>query len=268
MNLTKPVVGVVCDVIKYGANGFHGAGEKYINALAHGSNAIPILIPAQPAGEDLESLEKHFNSDFFKQLDGIFLPGSPSNVQPSHYSNEASATPESHDAQRDGSSLPLIKLAIENGIPLLAACRGMQELNVALGGELYQCLHQHEQFIEHREDKHGTRDEQYQTAHQVTLAEDGLFASLLNATSHNVNSLHGQGIKTLGQGLVAEAYAPDGLVEAIRYQGDKSQDEHSFAVGVQWHPEWKFNQDKLSTALFGAFGDAVHKRYLQKHMEK
>ncbi|OUS23168.1 hypothetical protein A9Q98_16025 [Thalassotalea sp. 42_200_T64] len=114
MNLNKPVVGVVCDVIKYGANGFHGVGEKYINAIAHRANAIPILIPAQVAGEDLESL---------------------------------------------------------------------QQLNVALGGELYQCLHQHEQFIEHRENKQGTRDEQYQPAHQVTLAEDG---------------------------LVAEAYAPDG----------------------------------------------------------
>jgi len=260
MHFKKPVVGVVCDVIKYGANGFHGAGEKYINAIAHGVNAIPILIPAQAAGEDLDSLSEFFDSDFFQQLDGIFFPGSPSNVEPHHYGDEESATPDSHDQQRDSSNLPLIKLAIDKGIPILAACRGMQELNVAMGGELYQQLYTHEKFIEHREDKRAQREQQYQTAHEVSLCPNGLLASILGQTSHQVNSLHGQGIKTLGQGLSVEAYAPDGLIEAISYR-----ENDSFAVGVQWHPEWKFSQDKLSTALFKAFGEQVNKRFTQKN---
>jgi putative glutamine amidotransferase len=85
-------------------------------------------------------------------------------------------------------------------------------------------------------------------------------ASILGQTSHQVNSLHGQGIKTLGQGLSVEAYAPDGLIEAISYR-----ENDSFAVGVQWHPEWKFSQDKLSTALFKAFGEQVYKRFTQKN---
>lgn len=259
MQLNKPIIGVVCDVIKYGANSFHGAGEKYINAIAHGANAIPILIPAQTAGEDLDSLSQFFDGDFFQQLDGVFFPGSPSNIEPHHYGDQQSATPDSHDRQRDGSSLPLIKLAIEKGIPLLAACRGMQELNVAMGGELYQCLHQHEKFIEHRENKAASRNEQYQAAHEVSLTPNGLLATILGQSSHQVNSLHGQGIKTLGQGLKVEAYAPDGLIEAI-----SCMNESSFALGVQWHPEWNFSQDKLSTALFTAFGDAVYKRFEQK----
>ena len=263
MRFNKPIVGVVCDVIRYGANGFHGAGEKYINAIAHGANAIPVLIPAQTAGEDLNSLENYIDSDFFEALDGIFFPGSPSNIEPHHYSNEQSLTPDSHDHQRDGSSLPLIKLAIKKGIPLMAVCRGMQELNVALGGEMHQCLHMHQQFDEHRENKHATRDKQYQPAHEITLLPDGLLAKLLGQTTHKVNSLHGQGIKTLGKGLVAEAHALDGLVEAISYQ-----DKNSFAVGVQWHPEWKFSQDKLSNALFNAFGDAVLQRFEQQKQHK
>jgi len=259
VNFKKPIIGVVCDVIKNGANSFHGAGEKYINAIAHGANAIPILIPAKTAGEDLKSLSDFFDADFFGQLDGVFFPGSPSNVEPHHYGNEKSATPDSHDRQRDGSSLPLIKLAIEKGIPLLAACRGMQELNVAMGGELYQQLYNHEQFIEHRENKEADRKGQYQLAHEVSLTANGLLANILGQNSHQVNSLHGQGIKTLGQGLTVEAYAPDGLIEAI-----SCIDESSFAIGVQWHPEWNFSQDKLSTALFKAFGDEVYKRFMQK----
>ena len=260
MHFKKPIIGVVCDVIKNGANSFHGAGEKYINAIAHGANAIPILIPAQIAGEDLESLSEFFDVDFFEQLDGVFFPGSPSNVEPHHYGDEKSATPDSHDRQRDGSSLPLIKLAIEKGIPLLAACRGMQELNVAMGGELYQCLHQHEQFIEHRENKNATRNEQYQAAHEVSLTSNGFLANTLGQNSHQVNSLHGQGIKTLGQGLTVEAIAPDGLIEAISCIKEKS-----FALGVQWHPEWNFSQDKLSSTLFKAFGEVVNKRFIQKN---
>ena len=260
VHFKKPIIGIVCDVIKNGVNSFHGAGEKYINAVAHGANAIPILIPAQTAGEDLDSLGQYIDSDFFQQLDGVFFPGSPSNIEPHHYSDENSATPDSHDPQRDGSSLPLIRLAIEQGIPLLAACRGMQELNVALGGELYQCLHQHQQFIEHRENKHAPRNEQYQTAHEVLLTPNGFLANMLGQSSHQVNSLHGQGIKTLGQGLSVEASAPDGLIEAISCINEKS-----FALGVQWHPEWNFSQDKLSTALFKAFGDVVHKRFMHKN---
>ena len=259
VNFKKPVIGIVCDVIKNGANGFHGAGEKYINAIAHGVNAIPILIPAQSTGEDLDSLSEFFDDDFFQQLDGIFFPGSPSNIEPHHYGDELSATPDSHDRQRDGSSLPLIKLAIEKGIPLLAACRGMQEFNVAMGGELYQQLYNHEQFIEHREDKGAVREIQYQPAHEISLSPNGLLAKILGETSHKVNSLHGQGIKTLGENLKVEANAPDGLIEAISYNKNGA-----FAVGVQWHPEWKFSEDKLSSGLFKAFGEEVYKRFAQK----
>jgi len=259
VDFKKPVIGIVCDVIKYGANSFHGAGEKYINAIAHGANAIPILIPAQTAGEDLDSLSQFFDLDFFQQLDGIFFPGSPSNIEPYHYGGEESATPDSHDPQRDGSSLPLIKLAIEKGIPLLAACRGMQELNVAMGGELYQRLYLEDQFIEHRENKTAPRNEQYQTAHDVEISTHGFLSSIFPHKIHQVNSLHGQGIKTLGQGLTIEATAPDGLIEAISYMN-----ETSFALGVQWHPEWNYSKDALSTALFKAFGDVVNERFMKK----
>ncbi len=247
-----PIVGIPCDVIKNGLNPFHGVGEKYINAIAQGAKVIPFLIPTQGPGKDLEYMEQMSCDNILDIVDGLFLPGSPSNVEPRHYGTDPSATPDYHDPQRDGTTLPLIQAAIERRTPILAACRGMQELNVAFGGTLYQEVHNVDGMMDHREDKTGDRQAQYADAHDVKLAEGGVLAELIGGNTVKVNSLHGQGIKTLGKGLVAEAFAPDGLIEALRIE-----DRSHFLMGVQWHPEWMFQSNRLSLALFNAFGDAV-----------
>lgn len=253
MNRSRyPIVGIPCDVITDGLNPFHGVGEKYINAIANGAQVFPLLIPAQGPGEDLETMKHMTTERLLDMVDGLFLPGSPSNVEPRHYGNESSATPASHDPQRDARSLPLIYAAIKRRIPILAVCRGMQELNVAFGGTLHQELYKVPGIMDHREDKTQPREGRYADAHEVRLVAGGVLAVLAGVETVRVNSLHGQGIKTLGHGLVTEAIATDGLIEALRVE-----DRNYFVIGVQWHPEWRFRDNVLSTALFKAFGEAV-----------
>jgi len=248
-----PVVGIPSDVTRFGLSAFHGVGEKYINAVANGANVCPLLIPAQGPGEDLQKTEPHLLSErLLDNLDGLFLSGSPSNIEPKLYSDEVSLTPDCHDPQRDSLSLPLIRAAIKRKIPILAVCRGMQELNVALGGTLHQKVHEMPDMMDHQEDKSLDRAGQYKDSHVVKLIKKGVLYNLIDSESAMVNSLHGQGMNQLGVGLIAEAHADDGLVEAFSLE-----DQSHFVVGVQWHPEWHFSENILSTALFRAFGDAV-----------
>ncbi|MFQ5959581.1 MAG: gamma-glutamyl-gamma-aminobutyrate hydrolase family protein [Alphaproteobacteria bacterium] len=251
-----PLIGVPADVREVGIHPFHGVGEKYINAVAHGAGALPLLLPAFGPGRDLASLVGHVDvEDLVARLDGLFLPGSPSNVEPHHYGGEASAPATAHDPQRDASTLPLIEAALDAALPLFAVCRGFQELNVALGGTLHQRVQDVPGLIDHREDKSLPRGRQYAPAHSVRLAPGGLLAGLAGTDEIEVNSLHDQGIDRLADRLVAEAVSPDGLVE-----GAHVRDAPGFTLGVQWHPEWRVRDNPVSLALFEAFGDAARAR--------
>ena len=157
-----------------------------------------------------------------------------------------------HDPARDATALPLIRAAIDAGVPVLAICRGMQELNVAYGGTLHQRLHATTGFDDHRERPADPLERQYGPAHVVRFAPGGLLQRVARgAQEATVNSLHDQGIAQLGAGLVVEASAPDGLVEAVSVRG-----AHAFALGVQWHPEWRYAEQPLSRDIFAAFGAA------------
>jgi putative glutamine amidotransferase len=226
---------------------FHCVGEKYINAVALGADALPVLIPS--LGSVVEYRE------FISQLDGVLLTGSASNVEPHHYSGPASEPGTLHDPHRDATTLPLIGHVLERGIPLLAICRGFQEMNVAMGGTLWQKLHEVEGFRDHKEDEEAELDDQYGPAHEVELAPGGFFERLAGANRLIVNSLHSQGVQTLGRDLEVEARAPDGVIEAFRVRNARA-----FAVAVQWHPEWKFQDNPFSRALFAAFGAAARER--------
>ncbi len=118
----------------------HDTPARYAEAVLGGAGAIPVMIP--PLGEaELAVLDR---------LDGLLIPGSPSNVHPDHYAGGASQTPELHDPARDATTLPLIRAAIARGMPVLAICRGIQELNVALGGTLHQQVHEVDGRLDHR----------------------------------------------------------------------------------------------------------------------
>lgn len=244
----QPVIGVPCCNRAIGAHPFHIAGGKYVEAASVGADGLPWLIPALGDGLDAEAL--------LDRLDGLLLTGSPSNVHPGRYHDAPDSVDcAPYDEARDATTLPLITGALARGLPLLAICRGFQELNVALGGSLHPRVCEVSGMMDHREPKDAPVDVQYAPRHPVRLVAGGRLAGLAGGAAElMVNSLHGQGVDRLAAGLTVEATAPDGLIEAAAADG------HPFAIGVQWHPEWRFKDSPFATALFAAFGAAARDR--------
>lgn len=240
----KPLVGVTADSIMTGRHPAHATVDKYLGAVIDASAALVVIVPALGVRQRSEAL--------VEIVDGLVFTGSYSNVEPHHYGGAASMPGTQHDAARDATTLPLMRAAIDAGVPVLAICRGFQEMNVVFGGTLHQNVHAIAGYDDHRENEDAPLDAQYGPAHVVRLVPGGLLEQLASgAHEARVNSLHAQGVAQLGAGLLAEAYAPDGLIEAARVA-----DASAFALGVQWHPEWKHATDPLSSAIFQAFGAA------------
>ena len=234
------LVGLPTDSKPIGLHRYQAAGEKYVRALVDGAGVLPVMIPSMspplPA------------ADVLSHLDGLFLTGSYSNIEPHHYDGPASYAGNPHDPERDASSLSLLRQAIAMKLPVLAVCRGLQEVNVALGGTLHPKVHE-AGFDDHREDLADPLDVQYGPKHDVAL--QGSLATIAGADSAMVNSLHWQGIDRLAPGLRVEATTADGLVEAVRLD---SPDQ--FLLAVQWHPEWKVRDNPFYLGIFQAFAAA------------
>lgn len=240
-----PLVGLPADSKPIGLHRYQAVGEKYIRAVVEGAGATPLLIPSLSPPLDLRAL--------LDGLDGLLLTGSYSNIEPHHYDGGPSYEGNLHDPGRDATSLSLVPLAIEKRVPVLAVCRGLQEVNVALGGTLHQKVHDVDGHDDHREDLQAPVEEQYAPAHEVLLT--GSLRAIAGKEREMVNSLHGQGIARLGRGLRVEATAPDGLVEAVRLD-----DDGRFLLAVQWHPEWKVTENPFYLGIFQAFGAACRAR--------
>jgi putative glutamine amidotransferase len=230
-----------------GDHAFHMAGEKYAQAVIEAAGAAPLLIPA--LAEELRF------DELLDRLDGLLFTGSVSNVEPHHYQGAPSAPGTLHDPARDATTLPLIRKAVEVGVPVFGICRGFQEMNVAFGGTLHQRVHEVPGHLDHRDDESQPLEVQYGPAHEVALEPGGLLRTLSSADRVRVNSLHSQGIERLGSALSVEARAPDGLIEAFRVTRASG-----FALAVQWHPEWQVMSNPFSRALFAAFGAAAVER--------
>jgi putative glutamine amidotransferase len=221
----------------------HAVVKKYVDAVIDGAGGMPFLIPAEG--------DVHWADAFIARVDGLLLPGSPSNVEPHHYAGMASLPDTLHDPARDAIALPLLRAAVKADLPVLAICRGIQELNVALGGTLHQNIHLVPGRLDHRAPQLGTVEERYaHRAHAVTLTAGGALEKVVGARELMVNSLHSQGIDRLATPLVVEAVAPDGQIEAVSLPGAR------FILGVQWHPEFRFAENRFSAKLFAAFGAA------------
>jgi putative glutamine amidotransferase len=240
-------VGLVCDRRIFDDMAVHQANNEYVAAVQGGAGALPLLIPSTDAPLRAQ--------DVLAAVDGLLFTGSPSNVAPLHYG--APARPGTQlDTVRDATTLPLLRAAIERGVPVLAICRGMQELNVALGGTLHQAVHEIAGRLDHREPQNLSRgvcpDAEYAPAHPIAIAPNSLLARISGLDAAVVNSLHHQGVDRLAPGLVADAAAPDGLIEAVSMPGARG-----FLLGVQWHPEWRWTENALSRAIFAAFGASL-----------
>jgi putative glutamine amidotransferase len=234
------VVGIVCDRRVVDGMAMHTVNDEYVTALRDGAGALPLLIPSTDTPLDIHAV--------LEGVDGLLFTGAPSNVAPRHYGQSAGPGTELDEA-RDATTLPLLRAAIEGGKPLLAICRGFQELNVALGGSLYQHVHEIPGRLDHREPPDASRDAEYAPAHEVTIVPDGVLARLSGQSRARVNSLHHQGVDQLAPSLRIEATAPDSQIEAVSMPAARA-----FLLGVQWHPEWKMAKDPLSRAIFAGFG--------------
>lgn len=252
----RPLVGISACLKENGRGGWHHTvGEKYVQAAVRAVGALPILIPAiGPEFDDepgfIAALDRLLDG-----LDGVLLTGSPSNVEPHHYGKQ-SREGTLHDPARDATTLPLIRHTIDRGVPLFAICRGLQEVNVALGGSLHQHVHEVDGRRDHRSPKSPDMDVNYAPAHDIDIVEGGMLHRLLGERRVKVNSLHAQGVDVLAPRARLEATCcEDGQVEALSVP-----DAPGFALALQWHPEYKALENLVSMKVFAAFAAACRAR--------
>ena len=247
----RPFIAVSANAMEAGPRGnpVHATGQRNVQSLLRMVDCIPVLLPPVGAAVDIAEL--------LSRVDGVVLTGGRSNVEPHHYGGPVFPPDEIIDPGRDALVLPLVRACIAARVPVFGICRGIQEINVALGGSLHYRIHQLEGKNDHRRPQieDVTPEVVYRLNHMVRLTPGGLFHGLTGHDEMMVNSLHGQGVDRLGEGLVVEATSPDGVVEGLRFE-----DDERFVVGVQWHAEWEPEKHALSAALYGAFGDAARAR--------
>jgi len=241
--MPRPIVAIPACIRELENTDWHCAQTQYVKAVSRVSDVMTMIIPALESGNNAEAL--------LDRVDGLIVSGSATNVHPSLYGETPERRDGPFDQPRDATVLPLIRNAIDRGMPLLAICRGIQELNVALGGTLGRGIHESTGIFDHRSPE-GNRDERFAIRHEVTAKEGSCIANILGSGRFMVNSLHRQAIKRLAPNLAVEATADDGTIEAVSVKGASG-----FALGVQWHPEYWAETDVPSQKLFKAFGDAV-----------
>lgn len=244
MKPSRPLIAVPTDVKPFENYIWHAAPDQYLAAAIEVARVTPMLVPSFGDKIDIDTI--------LDAVDGVLITGAKSNVNPALYGVEPDAAFEPYDNARDATSLPLIRGAIERGIPLLAICRGIQELNVALGGTLATEIQDLQGRLDHRAPETESQDERFAIQHPVRVKPDSCLGHILNEDSVRVNSVHRQAIDLLAPSLEAEAVAEDGTIEAVSVKNAKG-----FVVGVQWHPEYWANSDAPSRKIFEAFGSAV-----------
>jgi putative glutamine amidotransferase len=212
--------------------------QRYVDVLT-GAGAIPWVIPLM---RDMTTLR-----EVYERLDGVFLPGGV-DMDPQQYAESRLPVCGAIDPDRDRVEVALVRWAMEEQKPVLAVCRGVQVLNVAAGGTLYQDLAEWcEAAIKHDYWPMEPRQRQ-DLVHDVRIEPGTQLASIMGAGDATVNSMHHQGIKKLAPGLVVNARAPDGLIEGVEGNGDGA-----FLLGVQWHPEELVELVPAARRLFEAF---------------
>jgi putative glutamine amidotransferase len=247
MTRPKPIIGVPC---RYDTSGTYPSRQinaqntTYINALVQ-AGGVPILIPLNLSEENLEII--------FNQVDGLLFTGG-GDIDPTCY-DEQPQVDDFGDVQpgRDEVELALMRMAISAPKPFLGICRGLQLMNVASGGTLWQdILQQRPNSLRH--DYFGSAHMNYprnHLAHDVILDDSSLLADILGVKRITVNSLHHQGAKDVAPNLRPAGHAEDNVVEVLELP------EHPFGLAVQWHPEELVAEHDSARKIFVAFVDAV-----------
>jgi putative glutamine amidotransferase len=251
VGMSKPVVGVIGNAYRI-ENRFatQMVGERNLRAVAEVAGALPLMFAGEPSITDISAL--------LDAVDGVVLTGARANVHPTRFGTEAHPRHEPYDINRDDLALALSEACVARGIPLFGICRGLQEMNVAFGGSLHPEIRELPGRMNHRMPRlengeiHPDPTVVFADRHEVTLVPGGTFAQILGCETIRVNSLHGQGILTLGRRVIVEGVAEDGTIEAIRIA-----EAPGFALGVQWHAEYDPQRNPINRKLFQAFGNAL-----------
>ena len=239
------LLGIICNEKTHEIDTLQAVNQLYLNAVKQHMNVQPVLIP----------IDGSLQADtLLARLDGLLITGNRTNVHPSHYGVANSPEYEPYDANRDATAFSLIEAALARNLPLLAICRGFQELNVVLGGSLMTDVHKMDGRLSHRTPKGDTHDIRFKGRHQVQFAKKGYFHTLLDTQTATINSLHWQAVDRLADDLVLDATAEDGIVEAATHK------TASYCVGVQWHPEYQAGENEISAKLFGDFQRAMREQ--------
>lgn len=226
MQDNKPIVGVIACTRMMDGEPVQRVFHRYLEGVSHHADAIALMVPNfQPAETATAIVDR---------LDGILLTGSTTNIEPKRYGSTApGAAP--FDPSRDGFATALIHAAIAAGKPLFGICRGLQEINVALGGSLVDLREDGSgRAVTHHAPAEADGAATFAHSHPVAFAEDGVLRNYGAPAQQLVNSVHYQTIDRLAEGLVASAVAPDGVIEAI-----EAVDTPAPVFAVQWHPEWR-----------------------------
>ncbi len=243
--MARPVVGIIGNHhLINDQYSTHAGGLMNSQAVREVSDAVPLIVPSDPALVDIEDLRR--------VCDGFLFTGGRANVHPEEYGEDPTEAHGMFDRARDRLALPLIRACVATGQPILAVCRGFQEMNVAMGGSLYPEIRELPGRMNHRMPPDGTLEEKFALRHDVTFTKGGPFHRIMGSDVVRTNTLHGQGIKATGERIVIDGTAPDGTPEAIYVEGAPG-----FAFGVQWHPEYRAAEDPVSRPLFEAFGGAL-----------
>jgi len=243
--MPKPLIGLTTEHFSTGYKAesdqdVQGVLGTYIEAVI-GAGGLPVLIPLSLEGDDLHAV--------YERLNGVLVPGG-CDIDPAYFHQERHPRLGDVDLERDRVELEVTRYAVEDGKPLLGVCRGLQVINVALGGTLYQDLPSEYtgQLLRHA---HPIREfPREHIAHPVRVEEESRLARALGAPIVQVNSRHHQAIKDVAPSLEIVARAPDGVIEGVELP------KHPFALGVQWHPENLQAQPEMK-ALFEKFVEAA-----------
>ncbi len=257
MATARPLIGVSGELKDFNGFDIQSAGHKYVFSVVEGFGGMPVILPALG---DVEANGSYAVAELVDRLDGIVLTGGRSNIEPHHYGGEPFRPETYRDPTRDSTTLPLVRTAVDRGVPLFGVCRGIQEINVALGGTLHAYLWEVEGKRDHRMPQTDVLEERFAPRHRVHLTPGSYFAKIADAAGIGnddiiVNSLHSQAIDQPAKGLVVEALSEDGVIEGI-----SMPNATDFVVGVQWHAEFRVLDHPFNRALYAEFGKAAKRR--------
>ncbi|TGN88892.1 DUF3606 domain-containing protein [Bradyrhizobium yuanmingense] len=241
-----PQIGILSDSMVARGEQLAAVSMVCVNAIGLVAGAVPRILPAAPEA-DIDA--------YLDGLDGLFVGGGQTNVHPSRYGQTVDEKRDGpFDEFRDEVALRLIPRALARGIPALFICRGFQELNVAFGGTLAKEPDDLPEDERHDTPDADNEDARYRLRQKVGLRKGGVLQQICGADSILVNSLHSFLIADLAPGLVAEAVADDGSIEAVSVEG-----AGDFALGTLFHPDYWATSDHASARILSAFGDAVRR---------